>query len=157
MYHREQPGSDEVKGLEAQKAPLLLNYALCLMRGGEFYEATQHLNTALAIQPRKSAQLFPLGAKVPGIRKNFTLPIACLCVENVKGLFRRGKCARAVGDFDEARADLKRVVELDASLRGAVGKELEEIAKEERRLEEKDKATFSKLFSQQQQQHQTSQ
>jgi AH receptor-interacting protein len=48
---REQPGSSDAKELDDQKCPLLLNYALCLMKRDEYYEAITHLDTALKVHP----------------------------------------------------------------------------------------------------------
>jgi len=48
---REQPGSAEAIALENQKTPLLLNYALCLMKESELHEALIHLNSALTADP----------------------------------------------------------------------------------------------------------
>jgi tetratricopeptide (TPR) repeat protein len=51
---KEHPASSEVKALNLFKVPLLLNYSLCLMRIGESYEALNHLDTALSLDPSKS-------------------------------------------------------------------------------------------------------
>jgi tetratricopeptide (TPR) repeat protein len=114
---REQPGSDEARALEEQKTPLLLNYALCLMKEGELHEALLHLNTAIEMSP-----------------------------SNVKGFFRRGKVNRLLGNWEEARADLNKAEELDASLRSTVAKETAALQKEERDALHQDKKKFQKLF-----------
>lgn len=48
---KEHPSSDEARALEAQKVPLLLNYAFCLMKRSEFYESITHFTAVLKLQP----------------------------------------------------------------------------------------------------------
>jgi len=64
----------------------------------------------------------------------------------VKGLFRRGKVHRLLGNWKEARQDLKRAEELDASVVTAVTKEIELVGREERAAAAEEKKKLSRLF-----------
>ena len=66
--------------------------------------------------------------------------------DNVKGLFRRAKCHRCVGNDAEACADFSRAMELDESLADAVATELKKLTMETKQKNEKDKQVFQKMF-----------
>lgn len=53
MMLREKPGEDEWNALNAQKLPLLLNFAQCKLSQGEFYSVIEHCNTVLTSEPGK--------------------------------------------------------------------------------------------------------
>ncbi|OXA63900.1 AH receptor-interacting protein [Folsomia candida] len=114
---KEHPSSSEAKELESQKVPLLLNYALCLMKRDEVYEAITHLDTALKLQP-----------------------------DNVKGYFRRGQCHQSVGDYREARSDFAQALQLDPSLHGTVATLEQQMVAEQRRRDEVDKNKYKRIF-----------
>jgi len=115
---REKPGSEEVKELEEVKVPLLLNYALCLMKAQEYYAAIEHLSTVLKIEP-----------------------------ENVKGYFRRGICHGKVGDFEQGREDLYKAENLDETLKKNVMTELKLLSEYESIAVAKERERTKKMFA----------
>lgn len=66
---------------------------------------------------------------------------------NVKGLFRRGKCHKEVGDFKEARNDFKDALSLDPTLSPTIEAMEQEMQTEQRRLDEMDKDRFRRIFN----------
>lgn len=66
---------------------------------------------------------------------------------NVKALFRRGKAHVGAWNFAEAESDLKRVAEIDTSLKNLVQKELNEMESLRKLKNAEDKAKLSgKIF-----------
>lgn len=53
MMLREKPGEDEWNVFNAQKLPLLLNFAQCKLSQGEFYSVIEHCSTVLTSEPGK--------------------------------------------------------------------------------------------------------
>ena len=79
---------------------------------------------------------------------NYYITIVCISsVDNIKALFRRGKAHIGAWDPDQAREDLKRVMELDPTLTGAVKKELKILDDKEKLKNENDKEKLKGMFS----------
>lgn len=80
---------------------------------------------------------------------NNTLPIIFIVVvsENVKAYFRRAKAHSKVWNFDEAKRDFQKVLELDKSQINLVNKELLELDKIIKKKDYEDKLRFNKLFA----------
>ncbi|KAI8491807.1 Aryl-hydrocarbon-interacting protein-like 1 [Branchiostoma belcheri] len=110
---REKPGDADWMSLDNRKIPLLLNYAQCKLILGDYYPVIEHTTTVLTRDER-----------------------------NVKAYFRRGKAHAAVWNEREAQADFSKVLELDASLKGAVRKELKLL---EDRIKSTEKEEWEKL------------
>ncbi|CAG7825264.1 unnamed protein product [Allacma fusca] len=115
---REKPGGPESMELDVLKVPLLLNYALCLMKMEDYYGAMEHFSTVLKIDP-----------------------------SNVKGLFRRAKCHAFVGNTNEASIDFTRAVELDSSLKTSVTEEMKKLSLQDKAHDENTKKLFQKMFN----------
>mmetsp|Transcript_41548 Transcript_41548/g.67298 ORF Transcript_41548/g.67298 Transcript_41548/m.67298 type:complete len:131 (-) Transcript_41548:791-1183(-) len=64
--------------------------------------------------------------------------------ENTKALYRRGKASFSKGDLDNAKSDWLKVQEKDPA---AVAKELKQLDAAFVKHKQKEKATFSKMFS----------
>ena len=106
---RKKPKSDEWEAIERRKVPLLLNYSQCMLLKGDFAEVIRHTTTVLEVDR-----------------------------DNIKALFRRAKAHAASWDEEAAEADFERVVQLDPSLAGSVGRErvrMEEGLERERETE----------------------
>ncbi|XP_065353952.1 AH receptor-interacting protein [Cloeon dipterum] len=115
---KEKPGDQEWNVLNAQKLPLLLNFAQCRLNQGEYYAVIEHCSTVLESEP-----------------------------DSVKALFRRGKAHIGAWNPNEARKDLQRVAQLQPNLAQAVAADLKKIDEEERKRDAQDKAKFAgKLF-----------
>ena len=114
---REKPQDDEWVELRKQKVPLLLNYSQCKLSLNDYYPVIEHCTEALEIEPN-----------------------------NVKALFRRGKAHIGAWSPNEARADLKKVPELDASLLATCTKELKNLEQLEKEKDNADKDKFKTLF-----------
>lgn len=110
---KEKPQSDEWYAIANLKVPLLLNYAQCKLLEEEYAEVIRHTTSVLEIDPG-----------------------------NIKALYRRGRAHSASWDVHGATLDLRRAVELDASLGSAVEKELRTLTQ---RVKEKDAAERERL------------
>nr|CAD7428299.1 unnamed protein product [Timema monikensis] len=114
----EKPGDEEFLKLEKEKRPLLLNFSQCKLQERDFYAVIEHCTTVLDKEP-----------------------------DNVKALFRRGKAHVGAWNPAEARADLRKVTDLDPSLAATVLKELKVLDEMERRKDLEDKEKFEgKMF-----------
>lgn len=116
---KEKPNDVEWNLLNEQKLPILLNYSLSKFNLGEYYVCIEHTNTILEHQDT-----------------------------NVKALFRRGKAHAAIWNFDEARQDFKRCMELDPHLESEVEAQLDYLKKLEDKHRKEEKEKFKgKLFT----------
>ena len=116
---KEKPHDIEWNEMNAQKMPILLNYSMCKFNTGDYYECIEHVNTILESQP-----------------------------SNVKALFRRAKANMAIWNFEQARLDFAKCVELDSNLWGEVNAQLEHLKKTEEKYNKEEKERFKgKLFA----------
>ncbi|KAG0717869.1 AH receptor-interacting protein [Chionoecetes opilio] len=115
---REKPNDEEWVKLNDMKMPLLLNFSQCQILHGEYYSAIEHCSTVLEKQP-----------------------------DNVKALYRRGRAYVEVFSPAEARKDLEKASQLDASIAPSCGKLLSQLAKMEADKNLLDKSAYSKLFN----------
>ena len=118
LMTREKPGTDEYVKLDLMKIPFLLNFSQCLLEQKEYYKAITHLTTVIEKDE-----------------------------DNVKGLYRRAKAYQVVYKINSARADYKRVKELDSALVKTVDKELIKIDLEEKKKNSEDKKKYMNAFS----------
>jgi tetratricopeptide (TPR) repeat protein len=102
-----------------------------------------HLLTRRLLPPRAGAHL-PFSFALSPARRVQALELA---PDNVKCLFRRGKCSLDVGDLDAARDDLTRVRELDSTNREVVH-ELKRLKAMSAAQDRKASKKFSKMFAQ---------
>jgi tetratricopeptide (TPR) repeat protein len=115
----------EAAGMDADQAAqrkelhtaLSLNLALCCNKAAMYRDAVKHCDAVLA-----------------GDEANF------------KALSRRGVAYAGLGEYEAARADLQRAVDLDPSDK-AVRRELAAVAMKIKKQEEREKAVFAKLFA----------
>ncbi|XP_069135349.1 AH receptor-interacting protein-like [Argopecten irradians] len=115
---KEKPGDKEWAVLEDMKTPFLLNFSQCKLLLNDFYPVIEHTTTVLSRDP-----------------------------DNVKALFRRAKAHVGAWNPKEAKADYKRVMELDETLTSAVQKELKSLSEKEHQKDLEDKAKLKNLFS----------
>lgn len=101
----------------ACQQPLLLNWALILMRLGRWQEAERKCTEVLM-----------------DIEK-----------ECVKALYRRGQCNIHLGDHEQARSDLRRAAELDTSIAGEVAKQMRRVDEMQRIADGEDRGFAKKL------------
>jgi len=119
-----QAATKDQKAVEANRRirtcqqPLLLNWALVLIKQGKFHEAERKCTEVL-------------------------LDIDKSCV---KALFRRGQCHTELGNLEEARADLRRAQELDQSVSAEVERELIKLERAQKKLDAKDKRWAQKAL-----------
>lgn len=107
------------KRIWACQKPLLLNWALILIRQGRWKQAERKCTEVLM-----------------DIEK-----------ENVKALYRRGQCNIHLGNHEQARSDLRRAAELDTSIKAEVAKHMQTVDEMQRAADEKDKGMAKKLLS----------
>jgi len=107
------------KRIRTCQMPLLLNWALVLIKLGKFQEAERKLTEVL-------------------------LDIDKTCV---KALFRRGQCHIELGNLQEARSDLRRAQELDQSVSVDVEKELAKLDRRQKAQDTKDKNRAKKMLA----------
>lgn len=129
---------------------MLLNYSQCKLSSGEFYPTIEHCTEALEIQPGEhpppphSQQLFVFQRRRPCF---LLTPVLLLKLpDNIKALFRRAKAHVGAWNLEEARLDFERVMNLDASLKGACQKELKTVAEIKSKKDQEDKAKFENMF-----------
>merc|ERR1719191_2078480 len=103
---------------ECQK-PILLNWALCLQKQGEWKEAWNKCQEVLL-----------------DIEK-----------DNVKALFRRAQCNIQLNEVAQAKADLDRAEQLDSSIASEVRKERAKLQQKQKLLDKKDRGWASKVFA----------
>lgn len=119
-----QEGTKDQKAVEANRRirscqqPLLLNWALVLIKQGKFHEAERKCTEVL-------------------------LDIDKSCV---KALFRRGQCHIELGNLEEARADLRRAQDLDQSIVSEVERELTKLERRQKKVDAKDKRWAQKAL-----------
>lgn len=105
-------------GLNKMKIPILLNYAQCKLLESEYYSVIEHCTTVLETEPN-----------------------------NAKALFRRGKAHVGAWNFQEAKTDFRKLLEVDPKLRNLVSQELQKLEKLRKAKEAEDKATLmGKMF-----------
>ncbi|XP_065214356.1 AH receptor-interacting protein isoform X2 [Planococcus citri] len=114
---REKPRDVEWNDLNQKKIPFLLNAAQCKLCLNDYYAAIEHCNSVLEIDP-----------------------------DNVKALFRRGKAYIKTWNLDEAKSDLKRVLELDPKQKSAVSALMTELRQAETDSKEIEKAMLKKTI-----------
>ncbi|XP_037069808.1 AH receptor-interacting protein-like isoform X2 [Pollicipes pollicipes] len=115
----EKPQDEEWNRLNELKLPLLLNFAQCKLLLDDYYPVIEHCSTVLEARP-----------------------------DDVKALFRRGRAQARVWNVEGARADLARAAELDPGVRGAVRKELADLAAREKEKHEQEKEQLrGKIFT----------
>ncbi|KAJ8979591.1 hypothetical protein NQ317_019479 [Molorchus minor] len=83
----EKPHDVEWNEFNFQKIPILLNFAQCKLNEGDYYAVIEHCTTVLSSDK-----------------------------DNVKAYFRRAKAHVKVWNFEEAKNDFNKVLELDKSL-----------------------------------------
>eukprot|EP00747_Dinoflagellata_sp_TGD_P168655 gnl/TRDRNA2_/TRDRNA2_195583_c0_seq1.p1 gnl/TRDRNA2_/TRDRNA2_195583_c0~~gnl/TRDRNA2_/TRDRNA2_195583_c0_seq1.p1 ORF type:complete len:478 (-),score=107.58 gnl/TRDRNA2_/TRDRNA2_195583_c0_seq1:47-1480(-) len=116
------PGRKDERAVETNRRirecqqPLLLNWALVLLKLGKFQEAERKCTEVL-------------------------LDINKDCV---KALLRRGQCLIELDELDDARRDLRRAEELDPSVAGDVAREMVKFAKKQKVRDAKDRAWMRK-------------
>ena len=110
---KEKPQCDAWRAIAVRKVPLLLNYAQCKLVQKEYADVIRHATMALEID-----------------------------TDNVKALYKRGMAKSASWDVEGAQEDLKRAVQLQPSLKRAVDKELQDLA---RRIKENDATERKRL------------
>ncbi|XP_005096150.1 AH receptor-interacting protein [Aplysia californica] len=115
---QEKPGEEEWHHLDDMKRPLLLNFCQCKLLTEDFYPVITHTSDVLQREP-----------------------------DNVKALFRRAKAHAAVWNVKEAQEDFVRVTTLDASLEGAVKKELAKLDQKVKVKDEQEKSRLKGMFS----------
>jgi len=103
----------------ACQQPLLLNWALILMRLGRWQQAERKCTEVLM-----------------DIEK-----------ECVKALYRRGQCNIELGDHEQARHDLRRAAELDTSIKGEVARQMRRVNDMQKVVDDKDKDYAQKVVS----------
>lgn len=115
---KEKPNCEEWNEMNETKCTLLTNLSLCEFNTKDYYKCLEHVNTVLESQPK-----------------------------NVKAVYRRAKTQIALYNFDEARQDLAKCVELDSSLANEVKSLEEHIKKLEVEFKKKEMEKFKgKLF-----------
>ncbi|XP_012152383.2 AH receptor-interacting protein isoform X1 [Megachile rotundata] len=113
----EKPNDEEWLVLNRLKTPLLLNYAQCKLIQKEYYKVIEHCTTILKHEP-----------------------------DNVKALYRRGKAHIGAWDEEKAVKDLKKVIELDPTLKSTIEKDLQAFSAAIKEKNELEKRKLSKLF-----------
>lgn len=113
----EKPNDEEWLVLNRLKTPLLLNYVQCKLIQKEYYKVIEHCTTILKHEP-----------------------------DNVKALYRRGKAYIGAWDEEKAVKDLKRVIELDPTLKSTIEKDLQAFSTALKEKNELEKRKLSKLF-----------
>ncbi|XP_033627823.1 AH receptor-interacting protein-like [Asterias rubens] len=113
----EQPNSKEWLEMDTLRIPFLLNFAQCKLMLQEYYQVIEHTTTVLTRDEN-----------------------------SVKALYRRAKAYAACWDYSNARKDFKLALEHDASLGGAVRKELRLLDEAEKLKDEEDKVTMKAVF-----------
>lgn len=115
---REKPGDEDWNRLDYMKCPLLSNLSQCRLISKDYYSVIEYTTQVLN---RDS--------------------------NNTKALFRRSKAHQSVWNLENARQDLKRLLELDPSLEKIVNKELKTIDSLEKNSNKNDMNLFKgKLF-----------
>nr|CAG4650315.1 EOG090X09NR [Sida crystallina] len=114
---REKPGDEEWTQLDSKKIPFLLNYSQCQLILGNYYDVIEQCSQVLQRQP-----------------------------ENVKALYRRGLAHVKVWNPTEAENDLKRVIDLDSSLKTAVKTELSKLEEVRKHKNQSDAVWLQKAF-----------
>ncbi|OQV22263.1 eIF-2-alpha kinase activator GCN1 [Hypsibius exemplaris] len=117
LMGREQPESDDWKKLDVLRVPILLNYTQCQLILGHYNEAIEHTTTIIEKDPT-----------------------------NVKAWYRRAKAHAMAWNPKEAREDFARAVELDASLSGAVQRDLRKLDEVQRTRDLEDREKMRHLF-----------
>lgn len=112
---REKPRDTEWNHLNSMKLPFHLNIAQCKLCLNDFYAAIEHCNSVLQNDR-----------------------------DNIKALFRRGKAHMNVWNIQEAREDLKRVLQLDATQKSVVLPLLNNLKEIERKGKDVEKAMMAK-------------
>lgn len=116
--NRCKPGSDEHKEICEKRKPLLMNYALCMLKLKEYHEVIEHTTTVLADDP-----------------------------DNIKALYRRGIAYCRSWCPKEANEDLLKVAQLDPTLAAVVNEELRQLVIAQKMRDKQDMAAFKgKLF-----------
>lgn len=100
------------------KIPILLNYAQCKLIESEYYSVIEHCTTVLETEPN-----------------------------NPKALFRRAKAHVGAWNFQEAKNDFQKLMEVDPKSENLVRRELQELEKLRKAKDREDEAKFAgKLF-----------
>nr|CAG4642649.1 EOG090X09NR [Evadne anonyx] len=115
---KEKPGDEEWTDLADRKIPFLLNYSQCQLLLGNHYDAIEQCSQVLLRDPR-----------------------------NVKALYRRGIAHIKVWNPEEAKKDLQRAAELDATLVKAVGAELLKLEEMEKEKDKSDGTWLRQAFA----------
>ncbi|XP_011309028.1 AH receptor-interacting protein [Fopius arisanus] len=114
----EKPHDEDWTTLNRMKIPLLLNFAQCKLLKKEYYAVIEHCTSVLKIDP-----------------------------DNVKALYRRGKAHVGAWNEKEALEDLRRVVELDPTLKSTVENEIQTFFSAIKDKETAQKKNLSQMFS----------
>jgi len=118
LMTKEKPREPEWNEINEKKLVILGNYIQCKLLLGEYYSVLEHAATVLEYQP-----------------------------DNIKVLYRRAKANRLAHNYDEARSDLKRLLEIDASSKDLYLKDIGLIDTQIKANELKEKQIFAgKLF-----------
>lgn len=115
---REKPGTEEFLKLDFMTLPFLLNFSQCLLMKKDYYKAITHLTTVIEKDEN-----------------------------NVKALYRRGKAYQSIYEFEKARVDYSKVIQLDNSLQKTCEKEIENVNQAEKQKNLEDKAKFKNVFN----------
>ncbi|CAK9058311.1 unnamed protein product, partial [Durusdinium trenchii] len=130
---------------ECQK-PILLNWALVLMRRKRWSEAE-----------RKCAEVI-LDIDSSCVEKDVWKVLGCFGVftateshgsrdhHEVKALFRRGQCQIQLGSLEDAKKDLQKARDLDASIADDVEKELVKLKRQQKALDQQDRGWAQKAL-----------
>lgn len=114
---KEKPNDVDWLELAQMKVPFLLNYAQCRLLSKDYYPVIEYCTEVLKYDP-----------------------------DNVKALYRRAKAHTGAWNPEEAKNDYKRCMELDASLKQSITKELNALNEEIKIRDLEDKMKFQKMF-----------
>ena len=87
-----------------------------------------------------------IGVRIKANNEPVMFLLLLVFTDSVKALYRRAKAYAACWDYSNARKDFKLALEHDASLGGAVRKELRLLDEAEKLKDEEDKVTMKAVF-----------
>lgn len=114
---REKPKDVEWMALAHLKIPLLLNYSQCKLLQKEYYRVIDCCTEVLSYEP-----------------------------DNLKALYRRGKGHVGAWNPDKAQEDFYRCIDLDATLKSTITKEINSLKEKIKSYEDQTKSNYRKLF-----------
>jgi tetratricopeptide (TPR) repeat protein len=144
-------GNNAFKGNDITLARTHYNDGLTMMKkqsskSKDFSESqTREVNQLLIAL---NGNLAMVEAKQENWAKSLQYAIAVLDLDslNVKALFRKGQACGKLGNYEQAKFELQKVVDMDAN-NAAAKKELAEVTRLMKEQSKKDKAAYSSMFS----------